>query len=124
MTSASRIAHASPVPAHTTFGLDGDTASAPIACTDWVSKTGTYVAPLSLDFQTPPDAAPRYHVLGSPTTPAMAAMRPPATGPRNWKRSGSCGGAALGRRGGCAIAAKAAARRAVAMQSGRMGGDV
>jgi hypothetical protein len=41
MTSASRIAHASPVPAQTTFGFDADTASAPIACTDWLSNTGT-----------------------------------------------------------------------------------
>ena len=83
MTSASRIAHASPVPAHTMFGLDGATASAPIACTAMESKTGLNVAPLSLDFQMPPEAAPRYQTRVSPGTPVTAENRPPPAGPIN-----------------------------------------
>src|SRR5471032_1233434 len=79
--SASRIAHASPVPAHTIDGLDGATASAPMACTGILSDTGRNVAPLSLDFQTPPDAAPTYHTLASPGTPVIAENRPPSAGP-------------------------------------------
>src|SRR3954466_2496377 len=82
--SASRIAHASPVPAHTMFGSDCDVASEPIAWTDCLSNTGTNVLPLSTDFHTPPDAAPRYQVFRSPATPAIDAKRPPAAGPRNW----------------------------------------
>jgi hypothetical protein len=97
VTSASRIVHASPVPTQTTDGADGETAIAPIACTGCASKTGTYVNPLSLDFHTPPEAAPMYQVLGSPTTPDTAEIRPPATGPRNWKRRGSWAGVAVGR---------------------------
>ena len=56
--SLSRIAQASPVPAHTVFGSDAATASAPMAATGWLSKMGEKVAPLSVDFQMPPDAAP------------------------------------------------------------------
>ncbi len=52
------MAHASPVPAHTIFGLDLDRSSAPMACTGWSSKIGTNVLPLSVVFQMPPDAAP------------------------------------------------------------------
>ena len=58
MTSLSRIAHASPVPAQTTFGSDGATASAPIAATGMLSDTGTQRPPPSVVFHTPPDAAP------------------------------------------------------------------
>src|SRR5437016_6074056 len=97
-TSASRIAHASPVPAHTIAWLDGATANAPIACTGKLSVTGRKVAPLSLDFHTPPDAAPTYHTRASPGTPVIEANRPPPAGPIIWKRNGS----ATGRRGGCA----------------------
>src|SRR5579862_6065766 len=87
MTSTSRIAHASPVPAHTMFGSDCDTASAPIAIADCLSKIGEKVFPSSVDFHTPPDAAPRYHVRKSPATPAIDAMRPPNEGPTNWNCS-------------------------------------
>src|SRR4051812_33096300 len=87
-TSASRIAHASPVPAHTVLGSDCDVASEPIAMASCLSNTGRKVLPLSVDFQTPPDAAPRYQVLGSPATPAIDATRPPDAGPRNWNLSG------------------------------------
>ena len=52
------MAQASPVPAHTVFGSEGATASAPMAITRWLSKIGANVAPLSVDFQTPPEAAP------------------------------------------------------------------
>src|SRR5437764_11686494 len=71
--SASRIAQASPVPAQTIDGFDGATANAPIACTGILSDTGRNVAPLSIDFHTPPDAAPRYHTRASPGTPAIDA---------------------------------------------------
>jgi len=54
----SRIAHASPVPAHTVDGSDGATASAPMAATGWLSKTGVQRIPPSVVFHTPPDEAP------------------------------------------------------------------
>src|SRR5690348_3140246 len=88
MTSASRIAHASPVPAHTMFGLDGATARAPIAWTAAESKIGLNVAPLSLDFHTPPEAAPTYQTRGSPGTPTTAENRPPPAGPIIWNLNG------------------------------------
>src|SRR5438874_840218 len=58
ITSTSRIAQGSPVPAHTMSGLDGASASDPIAMTGWLSKIGVKVLPPSVDFQMPPDAAP------------------------------------------------------------------
>src|SRR5947209_20491934 len=91
------MAHASPVPTHTVDGLDGATANAPIACTGMLSDTGRKVEPLSVDFHTPPDAAPRYQTRGSPGTPEIAEMRPPSAGPIIWKRNGSGSG---GRGGG------------------------
>jgi hypothetical protein len=54
----SRTAQPSPVPAQTMLGLLCETASAPIACADSLSNVGFQVVPPSLDFQTPPDAAP------------------------------------------------------------------
>ena len=42
-------------------------------------EDGRNVAPLSTDFQTPPDAAPRYHTRASPGTPVIDA-NPPALG--------------------------------------------
>src|SRR5438094_5866943 len=105
MTSGSRIAHASPVPAQTMFGFDGATARAPIACTGIESKTGRNVTPLSLDFQMPPEAAPTYQTRGLPGTPVIAENRPPPAGPIIWKRNGSsAGGRAVPRPGGCAAA--------------------
>ena len=49
--------HDSPVPTQTFFGSLGSMVMAPI---DWVysSKTGLKVSPASVDFQTPPPAAP------------------------------------------------------------------
>src|SRR6478735_5148655 len=79
--SASRIAHASPVPIQTIDGLEGATAIAPIAWTGKLSEIGRNVAPLSIDFHTPPDAAPRYQTRGLPGTPLIAEMRPPSAGP-------------------------------------------
>ena len=58
MTSLSRITQASPVPAHTVLVSEGATASAPIAATFCLSKIGAQRLPPSLDFQTPPEAAP------------------------------------------------------------------
>ena len=37
------------------------------------------VLPLSIDFHTPPDAAPRYHTFGFPGTPVIDATRPTVT---------------------------------------------
>src|ERR1017187_6199981 len=88
ITSASRIAHTSPVPAQTMFGSDGATAIAPIACAVILSKTGTNVLTSSTDFQTPPEAEPRYQVRTSPGTPVMDATRPPNDGPIIWNWSG------------------------------------
>src|ERR1700689_765007 len=78
----SRIAQASPVPAQTTLESAGATARAPMAATGSLSKMGFQRLPPSVDFPTPPGAAPAYQVLGSPGTPAMAATRFPLTGPR------------------------------------------
>src|SRR6185312_3261480 len=85
VTSISRIAHASPVPAHTMLGELGATARAPIAATSWSSKMGRQFDPPSVDFQMPPEDAPAYHVFGSPGTPDTAATRLPAAGPRKRK---------------------------------------
>ena len=83
------MAHASPVPIQTVDGLDGATESAPIAWTGRLSEIGRNVAPLSTDFHTPPDAAPRYQTRGLPGTPLIAEMRPPSAGPIIWNRNGS-----------------------------------
>ncbi len=48
----------SPVPTQTTFGSEGAIEIAPIDCAGWSSKTGFQCPPASVDFQTPPDAAP------------------------------------------------------------------
>ncbi len=56
--SMSRTAHPSPVPAQTMFGSLCETASAPMACELSLSNVGFHVVPPSLDFHTPPDAAP------------------------------------------------------------------
>src|SRR5438093_5258291 len=119
ITSASRIAHASPVPAHTIAGLDDELASAPIACTGCLSNTGTKVLTLSMDFQTPPEALPTYQTRGLPGPPTIAAIRPPEAGPMNWKRKGSCSGARGGAGRTCAPAT-VAANDSVAMRARRV----
>src|ERR1041385_472654 len=48
----------SPVPAHTTLGLVGSVATAPMDCTAALSKTGLKVVPPFADFHTPPLAEP------------------------------------------------------------------
>jgi len=59
MTSLSRIAHASPVPAQTTFESDGAQRPARrFAATGIASETGAQRMPPSVVFHTPPDAAP------------------------------------------------------------------
>src|SRR5512140_2489497 len=69
--------HDSPVPTQTTFGLDGSIATAPIDWTGCSSNTGRKVVPLSLDFQTPPLAAPtKSVVLPSTLRPSRAEVRP------------------------------------------------
>src|SRR5215472_13588484 len=67
----------SPVPAQTIFSLDGSIAIAPMDCTGCLSKTGLKVVPPSIDFQTPPLAAPtNTMVFPFSFRPATAAMRP------------------------------------------------
>src|SRR5258708_3926563 len=69
--------HDSPVPTHTTFGLLGSIATAPIDCTGCLSKTGLNVVPPLTDFQTPPLAAPTYTVSRLPSlTASTAAILP------------------------------------------------
>ncbi len=48
----------SPVPAHTTLGAEGATASSPTDGTPALSKTGSQLEPPSVVFQIPPAAAP------------------------------------------------------------------
>ena len=48
----------SPVPTQTTFGSDAAIAIDPIDCAGWSSKSGFQWNPASVDFQTPPEAAP------------------------------------------------------------------
>ena len=48
----------SPVPAHTIFESDVDTAKAPTEWTSWSSKSGSQRIPPSSVFQSPPEAAP------------------------------------------------------------------
>jgi hypothetical protein len=50
--------NASPVPAQTTFGSEGATASDPIDDTGLSSKIASQWAPLSVVLKMPPDAAP------------------------------------------------------------------
>jgi len=58
MTSLSRMTQASPVPAHTVLGSEGATAREPIAAAGCLSNIGVQRFPPSVDFQTPPEAAP------------------------------------------------------------------
>src|SRR3977135_3724165 len=94
--SASRIAP--PSPAQTIGGWEGATASGPIAWTGMLSDTGRNVAPLSIDFHTPPDAAPRYTTRASPGTPVTAEICQPSRGHIHWNRNGSGGGGGAGGR--------------------------
>ena len=48
----------SPEPTQTVFGFEGSTATAPIDWTGCLSKIGLNVVPPSIDFHTPPLAAP------------------------------------------------------------------
>src|SRR6185437_5418316 len=68
----------SPVPTHTTFGLVGSSAMAPMDCTGSRSNTGLNVVPPSSDFHTPPEAAPTNSVTlpSASCRPATAAIRP------------------------------------------------
>src|SRR5688572_16219565 len=75
----------SPVPAYTTFGSLGATASAPTDDTGWLSKIAVQCTPPSVDLNNPPEAAPAYQVIGSPCTPATDATRLPS-GPMYRKR--------------------------------------
>src|SRR6185437_12673447 len=57
--SLGRMNQRSPVPTHTVSASEGATAIAPIADVSWSSKIGRNVCPPSVDFHSPPDAAPR-----------------------------------------------------------------
>src|SRR3954470_9534433 len=50
--------YGSPVPAYTTFGSLGATAMDPTDCTGCASKSDVQWMPPSVDFHSPPDAAP------------------------------------------------------------------
>ena len=67
---------------------------------------GLNVWPPSSDFQTPPCAAAKYQVFGSPGTPATRVRRPPIAGPmeRNASAPYSAGGASPATTGRQAIA--------------------
>src|SRR5438046_10361589 len=60
---------------------EGATAIAPMEEMSCLSKSGVQLAPPSSVFQTPPAAAPKYQVFGSPGTPSIASARPPRNGP-------------------------------------------
>src|SRR5690242_3902626 len=69
--------HASPVPTQMLLGFEGSIAIEPIDCTGCLSNTGLNVMPPSLDFHTPPEAAPTNTVVLPPSLiAAIAAMRP------------------------------------------------
>src|SRR5260370_15384703 len=67
----------SPVPTQTFLGLPGSMATAPMDCTDGLSKTGLKLVPALTDFQTPPLAeAAKTGRRGPSLTAATAASRP------------------------------------------------
>src|SRR5439155_26931312 len=68
----------SPLPTQTFFGLEGSSAIAPIDCTGCSSNTGLKVVPPSVDFHTPPLAAPTNSVTLPEVSvyPARAEIRP------------------------------------------------
>src|SRR5882757_1330627 len=67
----------SPVPAQTIFGLPGSMVTAPIDCTDWLSKTGLNDVPPFTDFHIPPLADPTNTVMRPFSfTPSTAEIRP------------------------------------------------
>src|SRR5690349_8858359 len=70
--------HDSPLPTQIVSWFVGSIVTAPIDCTSCLSNTGLNVVPESVDFQTPPDAAPTISVVlpSLPGTAAIAAMRP------------------------------------------------
>src|SRR5690242_21697368 len=71
-------AQVSPVPTQTLLWLLGSIVMAPIDCTGWSSNTGLKVVAPSVDFHTPPLAAPtkRFTLPDSSLKPASAAIRP------------------------------------------------
>src|SRR6476646_6549705 len=70
--------HDSPEPTQIVSWFEGSIVIAPIDCTSCLSNTGLNVVPESVDFQTPPDAAPTNRLVlpSLPGTAAIAAMRP------------------------------------------------
>src|SRR5689334_24446151 len=70
--------HDSPLPTQIVSWCDGSIAIAPIDCTGCLSNTGLNVVPPSVDFHTPPEAAPTNSVVlpSLPGTASSAAMRP------------------------------------------------
>src|SRR5260370_7076687 len=59
----------SPVPTHTTFGLDGASAIAPIEAVGWSAKTAVQAFPPSLVFHPPPPPPPTHYPFGCPPLP-------------------------------------------------------
>src|SRR5215510_15908631 len=67
----------SPVPTQTICGLFASIATAPMDCTDSLSNTGLKVVAPSIDFHTPPLAAPTKRVVRPPSLrAAIAEIRP------------------------------------------------
>src|SRR5579864_2538658 len=101
----------SPVPAHTTFGSLGATASEPMDATGSESKIGSQWIPPSVLLKMPPEAAPTYQMFGFPGTPATDVARFPS-GPMyrylSWPKMSGFVGAC------CACTKHGAARRRIA----------
>src|SRR5437016_5461813 len=67
---------ASPVPTHTIFGSDCDTATSPIDTVASWSNWCVKVVPWLVVFKSPPEAVATKYVVGSDSTTAIAVMRP------------------------------------------------
>src|SRR5712692_973195 len=58
-------------------GSEGASVTSPIVGTASLSNSGSQVVPALVVFQTPPEAAPTYTMLGFDSTTAKSSMRPP-----------------------------------------------
>src|SRR5258708_34275162 len=64
-----------------TLGSESATATAPMEDMRSLSVSDVQLPPPSVDFHSPPAAAPRKYVFGSPGIPVTASARPPRYGP-------------------------------------------
>src|SRR5258708_38659029 len=100
----------SPLPTQTFLGLTGSMATAPMDCTEGLSKTGLKLVPALTDFQTPPLADAANTVRRGPSLTAgtgevRAALR---AGP--WRRAGNPGRRPASKRSGRTAKEAGAAR--------------